>query len=217
MNKIPPLNKPYTCEAVMERLRKGNDIYCRRLKSKTMKFSEADYVLPTDPPKQEPYAAILSCADSRVIPEHAFWAGEGELFVCRNAGNISPPVTIASLEYAVAHLHVPVIVVMGHEVCGAVQATLDLVSKRQSLGDNLNEMAAYILPAVNEPKARDLKSAVIRNAKISAEGLTRRSDLLHEKVKCGELFICAAYFHLSAPNPGKVDWLGDCTCPKPCC
>ena len=83
MNELPPLNKPYTCEAVMERLRKGNDIYCRRLKSKTMKFSVEDYVLPTDPPKQEPYAAILSCADSRVIPEHAFWAGEGELFVCR--------------------------------------------------------------------------------------------------------------------------------------
>lgn len=217
MNEIPPLDKPYTCEAVMARLRKGNDIYCRRLKSKTMTFSDDDYVLLTDPPKQEPYAAILSCADSRVIPEHIFWAGEGELFVCRNAGNISPPTTIASLEYAVAHLHVPVIVVMGHEVCGAVKATIDLVSKRQNLGDNLNEMAAYILPAVNDPKARDLKSAVLRNARISAEGLIRRSDLLQKKVDCGELLICAAYFHLSAPSPGKVDWLGDCKCPKPVC
>lgn len=213
MNEIPPLSKPYTCEAVMERLRRGNDIYCRRLRTKTMKFSEEDYVLLTDPPKQEPYAAILSCADSRVIPEHVFWAGEGELFVCRNAGNISPPTTIASLEFAVAQLQVPVIVVMGHEVCGAVKATLDLVSKRQTLGDNLNEMAAYILPAVNKPKAKDLKSAVIRNAHISAEGLTRRSDLLADKVNRGELLICAAYFHLSAPSPGKVDWLGDCTCP----
>jgi carbonic anhydrase len=215
MNELPPLKKPYTCEAVMERLREGNDIFCRRLKAKTMNFSEADYVLATDPPKQEPYAAILSCADSRVIPEHAFWAGEGELFVCRNAGNISPPTTIASLEYAVQHLHVPVIVVMGHEVCGAVKATLDLVNKRQNLGDNLNEMAAYILPAVNNPQAKDMKSAVLRNAKISAQGLTRRSDLLQEKVERRELFICAAYFHLSAPSPGKVDWLGDCTCPQP--
>jgi carbonic anhydrase len=214
MNELPPPDMPYTCEGVMKRLRDGNDMYCRRLKAKTTTFSEKDYVLPTDPPKQEPYAAILSCADSRVIPEHAFWAGEGELFVCRNAGNISPPTTIASLEYAVEHLKVPVIVVMGHEVCGAVQATLDLVNKRQSLGDNLNEMAAYILPAVNKPKAKDIKSAVIRNAKISAEGLTRRSDLLKEKVECGKLFICAAYFHLSAPSPGKVDWLGDCTCPQ---
>ncbi|MEZ6138127.1 MAG: carbonic anhydrase [Pirellulaceae bacterium] len=213
MLELPPLDKPYTCQAVMQRLREGNDIFCRRLKAKTMKFTEDDYVLATDPPQQEPYAAILSCADSRVIPEHAFWAGEGELFVCRNAGNISPPTTIASLEYAVAHLHVPVIVVMGHEVCGAVKATLDLVNKRQTLGDNLNEMAAYILPAVNMPKARDIKSAVIRNAKISAEGLTRRSDLLQEKVRCGELLICAAYFHLSAPSPGRVDWLEEYSCP----
>lgn len=214
MNELPPPAKPYTCEAVMKRLRDGNDLYCRRLKAETVRFSEKDYVLTTDPPKQEPYAAILGCADSRVIPEHAFWAGEGELFVCRNAGNISPPTTIASLEYAVEHLGVPVIVVMGHEVCGAVKATLDLVNKRQNLGDNLNEMAAYILPAVNKPKAKNIKSAVKRNAKISAEGLTRRSDLLKEKVESGNLLICAAYFHLSSPSPGKVDWLGTVTCPK---
>jgi carbonic anhydrase len=136
-------------------------------------------------------------------------------FACRNAGNISPPTEIASLEYAVDKLKVPVIVVMGHEVCGAVEATLDLVQKRRSLGDNLNEMAAYILPAVNNPKAKDLKSAVERNAHISAEGLTRRSDLLAEKVKRRKLLICVAYFHLSSPNPGRVEWLGKCKCPTP--
>jgi carbonic anhydrase len=199
----------------MKWLCEGNDIYRGRLREKTTRTADEEYVLPTTPPKQEPYAAILSCADSRVIPEHIFWAGEGELFVCRNAGNISPPTEIASLEYAVDKLKVPVIVVMGHEVCGAVEATLDLVQKRRSLGDNLNEMAAYILPAVNNPKAKDLKSAVERNAHISAEGLTRRSDLLAEKVKRRKLLICVAYFHLSSPNPGRVEWLGKCKCPTP--
>ncbi|PLW93333.1 MAG: carbonic anhydrase, partial [Marinilabiliales bacterium] len=69
---------------------------------------------------QEPWAIILSCADSRVVPELIFDTGIGELFVIRVAGNIANTSTIATIEYAVAHIHTPVIVVLGHENCGAV-------------------------------------------------------------------------------------------------
>ncbi len=73
---------------------------------------------------QKPYAAILTCSDSRVIPEYIFMAGIGELFTVRNAGNIVGKISLASLEYAVDHLGVKVLVVMGHDYCGAVNAAV---------------------------------------------------------------------------------------------
>src|ERR1700723_2398384 len=73
---------------------------------------------------QNPYAAILSCADSRIAPEYAFDSARGDLFVCRVAGNFASTETIASLEYAVAVLGAPLILVLGHESCGAVDAAI---------------------------------------------------------------------------------------------
>src|SRR5438105_3479472 len=74
---------------------------------------------------QHPFAVVLTCADSRVAPELVFDAGLGELFVLRVAGNIADPAVVGSIEYAVEHLHTPLIVVLGHESCGAVAAALD--------------------------------------------------------------------------------------------
>ncbi len=73
---------------------------------------------------QNPYAGILSCADSRIAPEYAFDSGRGDLFVCRVAGNFANDDTIASMEYAVAMLGTPLIMVLGHDACGAVGATM---------------------------------------------------------------------------------------------
>src|SRR5262249_21918335 len=73
---------------------------------------------------QHPFAVILTCADSRVAPELVFDTGLGDLFVLRVAGNVTDPAVIGSIEYAVEHLHAPLIVVMGHEACGAVKAAL---------------------------------------------------------------------------------------------
>ena len=79
---------------------------------------------------QNPYAGILSCADSRIAPEYAFDSGRGDLFVCRLAGNFANDDSIASLEYGVAVLGVPLILVLGHDACGAIDATI------KSLKDN---------------------------------------------------------------------------------
>src|SRR5439155_16101250 len=74
---------------------------------------------------QQPFAVVLSCADSRVVPELLFDQGLGDVFVVRVAGNIADKAMLGSIEYAVEHLHVPLVVVLGHESCGAVQAALD--------------------------------------------------------------------------------------------
>jgi len=91
---------------------------------------------------QKPYAIILSCADSRVVPELAFDTGMGEIFVIRVAGNTANASSIASIEYAVAHLGVNLIVVLGHESCGAVTAAI----AGGDNGHNLNHLLAHITP-----------------------------------------------------------------------
>lgn len=198
--------KKHTCKESVKWLKSQNKKYVKQLKegSKTCKLEPVKG-------KQRPRAAILSCADSRVIPEHIFGAQDGELFVTRVAGNVASIDVIASLEYAVDALHTPVIVVLGHEGCGAVEATIDFVKNRRDLGYNLNHLAAQIVPAVNDPEAADLPEAVCRNAIHSADRLLDGSNILLEAFyrKKNPILICAAYYHM---DTGKVEWLDDCKC-----
>ena len=109
-------------ESSLRRLEEGNDLYCRRERN-DVPLTEL-IRLETTQAGQHPWAAIVCCADSRVPPEHIFHAGIGDLFVIRNAGNVMTPAALGSLEYAVGHLHVPLVVVMGHRGCGAVASAL---------------------------------------------------------------------------------------------
>lgn len=149
---------------------------------------------------QHPYAIILSCADSRVIPELVFDAGLSDLFVVRVAGNIANTSSIASIEYAVANLNVRLVVVLGHENCGAVSAALG----GGEYGHNLNVLLAHLKPAVPKSSAKvtrtTLKNAVKKNARISAQTLRERSTILSNK----KLEIVPAYYNLAS---GKVDFL----------
>ena len=97
---------------------------------------------------QNPYAAILSCADSRIAPEYAFDSARGDLFVCRIAGNFASDETVASLEYAVAVLNVPLIMVLGHESCGAVDATIKSLKDGTTLPGHLPSLVTALAPAV---------------------------------------------------------------------
>src|SRR6201996_1177586 len=97
---------------------------------------------------QNPYAAILSCADSRIAPEYAFDSGRGDLFVCRVAGNFATDEMVASLEYAIAVLNVPLILVLGHESCGAVDATIKSLKDNRTLPGRLPSLVTAISPAV---------------------------------------------------------------------
>lgn len=149
---------------------------------------------------QAPHTIVLSCADSRVVPEHAFDAGLGELFVLRVAGNVANTSTIASIEYAVAHCGSQVIVVMGHQACGAVTAAI----AGGDNGENLNHLLAHINPAIEAANSTDVTTVVKKNAELTAVELTTKSKIIGDAVANGLVKIVPAYYNLDS---GKVDML----------
>ncbi|MFT6717315.1 MAG: carbonic anhydrase [Saprospiraceae bacterium] len=149
---------------------------------------------------QAPYAIILSCADSRVVPEHAFDAGLGELFTVRVAGNVANTSSIASIEYAVAHLGSKVIVVMGHQSCGAVTAAI----AGGDNGHNLNHLLSHITPAISASESTEVNDVVKKNAELTGQDLINRSDIIGKAVSDGDVKIIPAYYNLDS---GVVDFL----------
>lgn len=150
---------------------------------------------------QQPYAIILSCADSRVVPELAFDAGLGELFVVRVAGNIANSSSIASMEYAVAHCGSKVIVVLGHQSCGAVTAAVNGGDN----GYNLNHLLSHITPAIAASgEGASITDVVKKNAQLTVDELMTRSSIISSAVTKGDVEIVAAYYNLDS---GKVDFL----------
>ncbi len=150
---------------------------------------------------QQPHTIVLSCADSRVVPEHAFDAGLGELFVLRVAGNIANTSTIASIEYAVAHCGSKVIVVMGHESCGAVTAAIGGGDN----GYNLNHLLSHITPAISAcRKNAPVNTVVKKNAQLVAKELADRSDIIGSALAKKKIKIVPAYYSL---KNGKVTFL----------
>jgi len=143
--KAPP--KPQNVlspDASLDRLLKGNTRYVEGV-SLRHDFKHEREALAGG---QNPYAAILSCADSRIAPEYAFDSGRGDLFVCRVAGNFANAETIASLEYAVAVLAVPLILVLGHDSCGAIEAAIKSLRDNTTLPGHLPSLVAGVAPAV---------------------------------------------------------------------
>ena len=143
---------------------------------------------------QEPFAIILSCADSRVVPEMIFDCNIGELFVVRVAGNIANQSSTASIEYAVAHLKCKMIVVLGHESCGAVTAAV----QGGDNGPNLNHLCSHISEAVNMGKGKELSEVIKINAANNANELVNSSSIISDAVNSGNLSIESAYYHLGS-------------------
>jgi carbonic anhydrase len=153
---------------------------------------------------QAPYATILSCADSRVPPEIVFHAGLGDLFVVRAAGNVTDRAILASVEYAAEHLHTPLIVVMGHESCGAVKAASETPASK-SLGPNLDYMLKAIRPSVaatrTRPEADRLRAAILENVEETLNSMVKESAILRDAGRAGHVTYVGAYYELSS---GKV-------------
>ncbi len=161
---------------------------------------------------QKPYAIILTCSDSRVPPEIIFDKGLGEIFVIRVAGNIPDPIVLGSIEYAAEHLGSPLVMVLGHERCGAVTATVD--AKGKSTGSaNIDAIVKVIQPNVKlaakdcnackgekkcaETKKNEFVECVIdANAKTVAADLTRKSMILKHLVEEKKIKIVAAKYDL---------------------
>ena len=149
--------------------------------------------------KQEPFAAVLSCADSRVPVEFLFDQSIGHVFVARIAGNLCTPEIIASLEYGAAVLGTAAIVVLGHSGCGAVKATIEA----KSVPGQISALYAPIRPAVGRA-GTDLEAAIRANAQIQAELLRTASPVVAGLVRQGKLTVVAAYYDLGT---GKVSLL----------
>jgi carbonic anhydrase len=145
--------------------------------------------------KQEPFAAVLSCADSRVPVELVFDQSIGHLFVVRVAGNVATSEIIASLEYGAAVLGTRVILVLGHGNCGAVKATID----GKAVPGQISQLYAPIRPAV-DAAGNDLDAAIRANAKIQATLIATASPVMTSLIKEGKLKIVAGHYDLSSGN-----------------
>lgn len=189
-------HKEVTWNAALRRLRNGNTRYHRNTTEDKPNEENRRATLVAG---QHPFAIILTCTDSRVVPEFIFDAGIGELFVVRVAGNVANSSSIASIEFAVVQFGVRLIVVMGHESCGAVEAAFN----GSDLGDNLNHLLAYIKPAVGQATHADVDAVSRINCRNSAQVLVRESDYVREAVDTGDVRIVPAFYNLGS---GVVDF-----------
>jgi carbonic anhydrase len=151
---------------------------------------------------QQPFAIVLTCADSRVAPELIFDQGLGDLFVLRVAGNVADPAMLGSIEFAVANLKSPLIVVLGHEECGAVKAAIS----GDKLEGNLGKLIDMVQPGKDLPKDKKeaLAAGIKNNASNQAAVLTAKSDVIKEFVTSGRVRIVTGVYSLES---GKVGWL----------
>lgn len=183
-------------DQILQRLQEGNVRFVADKADGRLQDSHRRHALTGG---QSPYAVILSCADSRVVPEFAFDTGVGELFVIRVAGNVANTSTVASIEYAVDQLQAAVVVVMGHERCGAVTAAVEGVSG----SSNLAHLLAHIAPACEGAAGGSIEVVVKKNTELTALELVRRSDILSAAVHDQTLTIVPAYYELAS---GRVSF-----------
>jgi carbonic anhydrase len=192
-NAIPPAD-------ALKRLMSGNERYARN-EPKERDFSAGRAARAQ---AQYPFAAILSCADSRVAPELAFDEGPGELFVVRVAGNFVNPDLLASLEYGVQFLGAPLILVLGHSKCGAVDATIKVMKSKASLPGHLPGLVNAIKPAVAavEKAPGDLlDNAIAENVRRQVARLKASPPILQKLYANKKIDIAGAVYDLAT---GKV-------------
>ena len=156
---------------------------------------------------QKPHSIILSCSDSRVPPEVVFDQKLGEVFVVRTAGQSLDENVIASLEYAIEHLGANLLVVMGHDSCGAVKATLQSLTGADLGTPALNALAADIKPRVQHHASKPLSQGLVDESWSNVSGVAKdvleRSALIRDLVTAGEVKIVKAMYRLES---GQVDW-----------
>jgi len=189
-----------TADAVLGELKAGNQ---RHVKTQYQHPHQTAARRQTLAHGQQPHAVILTCADSRVPPEIVFDEGLGDLFDVRVAGNVAGDAEIASIEYAVEHLHTPLVVVMGHQSCGAVGAAIEGGEAPGHLPSLVNAIA----PAVEKARKLhgDLSDNAIRiNVEMVVDQLRASHPVLAEAVTSGKLRIVGAVYSLST---GNVAWL----------
>jgi carbonic anhydrase len=193
----------------LKRLRKGNRRFVTGRNDIAKSIGEARRAELIE--GQTPFAVILACSDSRVPVELIFDQGLGELFVIRVAGNIVAPSQVDSIEYAATELGTPLVIVLGHSNCGAVEATLrEMRREHASSSPQLRSIVDRIRPAVEpllgEPDDVTLRKAVLANVLQSVAQLRQGSETLERLIQSGDLTIVGAKYSIET---GEVRFLDE--------
>ncbi|GDY12954.1 carbonic anhydrase [Planctomycetota bacterium] len=193
-----PAGQGLDAKRALERLMQGN----QRFVIDVMNKSHKDADRRTEVAKgQHPIAIVVCCSDSRVPPEQLFDVGLGDIFVVRTAGNVIDAIGLGSIEYAVAHLHAPLIVVMGHERCGAVTAAISgetAPGHVLAITDKIQDNLIGTEPAKGDP----VDQAMRINAKAVARQIAESVPILRPQVASGALGVVAVRYDL---DDGKVE------------
>jgi carbonic anhydrase len=190
------INFSMTPEDAMQRLMDGNKRYIAAKAEHPAQTAERRVEVAKH---QAPFAAILGCIDSRVPPEIVFDQGLGDLFVMRTAAGVLADVVVGSIEFAVAEYGIPLVIVLGHERCGAVSATIDALKANQKGEGHISSIVTAITPAVKKAESMSgdlLDNTVSANAKLIAEQLAKTAPILAEAVTAKKLSIVAARYDL---------------------
>jgi carbonic anhydrase len=155
---------------------------------------------------QSPFAVVLGCADSRTGPEVLFDQGLGDLFVVRTAGNVIDDHALGSIEYAAEHLHAPLIVVLGHERCGAVVAARDTIAAHGHAEGHVQSLVEAIRPAVEATADQDAEATCKANVRNIVQALRKSEPILRHMAEGGEIKVVGAYYDL---DTGLVTFLPD--------
>ena len=189
----PDSGHTYTPVEALGLLRAGNDLFVRNASAPASLSVNRRQELAAS---QHPAAMVLSCADSRVPPEHVFNVGLGDLFVIRTAGEVVDKSILATLEYGAEHLHIPLLVVMGHESCGAVTAAA------QAKGEATSANMAYLLKAIQNARRpprqerEEIRDLILANVEQVINDAMTGSPALQRMVDTGQLGIVGAYYEL---------------------
>ncbi len=200
-NEASAMSLPYpnTPDEAIARLKEGN---ARFINDQSAHPNRDDNRKIIQAQKQTPFASIMGCSDSRVPAEIVFDQGLGDLFIVRTAGQAPATASFGSLEFSVAVLGVKVIVVMGHEKCGAVAGAIGTTK----LPGHIEDLVNIIRPGVKEyiGKPEKLEEAAKANVLAEVEALKKLDPILAQYVKEGKIKIIPAYYHLET---GQVEFL----------
>lgn len=201
--KSPPLPHPATPAEALDLLRKGN----RRYRKGKFRLRDYSPVGEGRASKQQPFAAIIACADSRISPTLIFDLERGNLFVSRVAGNSIDVATLGSTEYAVAVLGVKLIVVLGHSDCGAVKSAIAVANGTASYPPDqygaIGEVVGAIVPPIDAlpPAERTLDNSTVANARAQAADIASRQPIVKPAIDSEKLAVVAAVYNIA---DGKV-------------
>ena len=191
----------------LARLKSGNERFVKGISATTPLNAATRQTLAKE---QHPFAMVLSCADARVPPEFIFNAGLGDLFVVRAAGEVVDKSMMASLEYGVQHQNIPLLVVMGHEMCDTVKAAVD---GEHVEGPNLEFLMSRIRAGIQRPtgEQKELRAAILANVEQVINDAMGGSPILRLAATTGRLQVVGAYYELASGSVVFSDPVGAST------